>query len=294
MEARSEQRRRLVPALLGVGAAVFVVAGGAYLWSGNPPPPAPDPLPTGVRGACPEGMVQIPGGSFQMGSNDGDPDEKPLHPVTVKTFCLDRTEVTVGAYTACVNEKKCSAEHLNQSSMEGTSFSNSSYCNYGVAEKTHHPMNCVDWAQSETYCKAQNKRLPKEEEWEYAARGGEQQRIYPWGNDVPTNQLCWDGEGSDLGRKKRYSTCEVGKYDKGTTPWGVSDMAGNVWEWTASAYCPYPQNGISNDDCTNARRVLRGGGWDDVNAAYVRAADRLRKVPAYRDAFVGFRCARTP
>lgn len=329
--ARREQRRRLAGALLRVGAVVFAVAGGvgAYLYrpsasdliptspavTASAPPPVvsttaravssqlpstPEPVPTGVSGACPEGMVQIPGGTFQMGSNDGAPNEKPIHPVTVKMFCLDRTEVTVKAYTVCVNEKKCSAEHLNQYSTnaEGTTFTDGSFCNYRVDGRSNHPINCVDWTQSNAYCKARGERfhLPTEEEWEYAARGGDAQRTYPWGNDKPSSQLCWNGEGSDLGEGNRYSTCEVGKYKKGNSQWGqwgISDMAGNVWEWTESLYCPYSPNGVSNN-CTDARRVLRGGGWDNVTASYVRAAYRDFWVPADRNSFIGFRCARTP
>ena len=185
-----------------------------------------------------------------MGAEDGGYDEKPVHPVTVGGFYLDRMEVTVAAYTACVKEGTCSAEHLRQGSLDGTTFSPDSGCNYGVDGKGLHPINCVDWKQAEAYCKVAGKRLPTEEEWEYAARGGAAQRTYPWGVEPPSKQACWGDPG----------TCEVGKFPDGDSHWGVHDLAGNVWEWTSSPYCvPYPKAGV----CTfaNQSRLVRGGAW---------------------------------
>jgi formylglycine-generating enzyme required for sulfatase activity len=229
---------------------------------------------------CPEGMVWIPGGTFRMGSEDGDDDEKPVHPVTVAGFCLDRTEVTVAAYAACVKQGKCS-----DADLKGIS------CNYQVDGKGAHPMNCVDWTQADAYCKGAGNRLPAEEEWEYAARGGDAQRTYPWGDEPPGNQACWDGEGNDLGKGNRESTCEVGKYPRGDSRWGVHDLAGNVWEWTSSRYCPYPKEGVNA--CTDGLRVLRGASWNIVGASYLRAASRYGSAPANRVGSVGFRCAKT-
>jgi formylglycine-generating enzyme required for sulfatase activity len=230
-------------------------------------------------GGCPDGMVSIARGTFQMGSKagEGDTDEQPQHPETVEAFCLDETEVTVAAYRACVYKGK--SKFLTPAT--------GGYCNWGVANREDHPINCVDWEQAKAYCEAESKRLPTEKEWEYAARGVEL-RTYPWGSlPRPSNQICWDGDGSDLGRGNRFATCKVGAYKRGDTPLGVHDMAGNVSEWTADLYCPYEAA-----NCAEAARVIRGGGWFTGTTANMRGAVRFRVAPSLRDDYLGFRCAR--
>ncbi|MBI4705671.1 MAG: SUMF1/EgtB/PvdO family nonheme iron enzyme [Deltaproteobacteria bacterium] len=223
-----------------------------------PPPPA------SAGGSCPAGMAFIPAGSFMMGSN-GDDDEKPVHRVSLGGYCMDLYEVTVEGYRRCTG---CAAPHT------GT------YCNWGVAGRDRHPVNCVDWNQATAYCQSVGKRLPTEEEWEYAARGSEA-RTYPWGNTAPGSQLCWKRWESKEG------TCAVGRYPAGKTPLGLFDMAGNAWEWTASRYCPY-----SSKNCANESRVPRGGSWSFGGAGNVRAADRSGDAPTNCHSDIGFRCAR--
>lgn len=232
--------------------------------------------------ACSAGMVTIPGGTFQMGSNDGERDERPVHPVTILTFCMDKTEVTAAAYQSCAdgNGNRCSREHLGESTSHNA-LSSDTRCNY--AKRTQHPVNCVSWDDAETYCRARDARLPTEEEWEYAARGGSEQRKYPWGDAEPGSQLCWNG------LARRQQTCIVASFPDGASRWGVEDLAGNVWEWTASAYCPYGDN-----DCADGQRVNRGGGWIDDVAPNVRVSFRFRNLPAHRSPYLGFRCAKTP
>jgi formylglycine-generating enzyme required for sulfatase activity len=84
------------------------------------------------------------------------------------------------------------------------------------------------------------------------------------------------------------ATAPVGRYPAGASPAGVMDLAGNVWEWTESHYCPY-----GKEDCDDSRRVLRGGGWDTVESQYLRAAHRLPSAPLARGWSIGFRCAKT-
>lgn len=208
------------------------------------------------QGNCPAGMAAIPGGTFKMGER-GDT-------VSVAAYCLDVTEVTVSAYAACVKHGTCSTG------------GNISPCNWGVAGHDSHPINCVDLGQAATFCNAAGKRLPTEEEWEWAARGGDEGRSYAWGSAEPDFQLCWSGIA------KRAGTCAVGSFPNGNGRWGLKDLTGNVWEWTASKY--------SADD---AARVIRGGGWGRI-ASDMRASSRRSSAlfEPSGGATIGFRCAR--
>lgn len=210
-------------------------------------------------------LVPIPGGTFQMGSNDGDADETPVHAVTVAAFAMDKTPVTVAAYQTCVSAGKCSPP------------SNDYDCNGNKSDRQDHPITCVDWDQATAFCQYAGKRLPTEEEWEYAARGTDG-RKYPWGNAAPGNQLCW----------KRYETCAVGSYSNGVSLFGVLDMVGNVWEWPSSNYSDDYSKSRASTSC-----VIRGGSWIDDDPSFVRAASRYGYGPALRDVVLGFRCARS-
>jgi formylglycine-generating enzyme required for sulfatase activity len=221
-------------------------------------------------------LVRVPGGQLSMGSKDGEDDERPVHTVTVQPFDIDVTEVAVAKFRACVDSGRCSAPVKGES------------CNWGVPDRDQHPINCVDWSQADTYCKALGKRLPTEEEWEYAARG-DQKRKFPWGATAPSNQPCWNGEGNTAGKGKRESTCAVGSLATDKSSFGVLDMAANVSEWTASHYCPYP---IAN--CASPLRAVRGATWADFSVNTLRTSYRGRSLPSERSGAIGFRCARTP
>jgi len=207
--------------------------------------------------------VHIPAGTFTMGD---DRYTEKAGQVTVAAFCMDTTEVTTAAYAACVASGKCTP------AMTGDSAYNA-----GTAGRENHPINGVDWNQATAYCAAQGQRLPTEEEWEFAARGSDG-RLYPWGNDDPSDQLCWNGKGNELGKGNRQSTCAVDAHPKDRSPFGVVGMAGNVWEWTATAY----------DD---TRRVIRGGEFISVASLFMRAAHRNRSSGEWREGLLGFRCA---
>ena len=215
-------------------------------------------------------MASIPGGTFMMGSESGEADEKPVHSVRVDRFCMDMTEVTVQAYTECVRAGQCTA-----------TANADPKCNYGRAGRGNHPINCVTWKQASDCCAWQKKKLPTEEQWEYAARGGPEGRLYPWGNAAPDGaELCSSESKSVDG------TCEVGSCPAGA--FGLRGMAGNVWEWTDTKYC---DSYAESKKCCDAR-VNRGSSWYQSYGTLMRASRRDWNVPSNWFAGGGFRCAR--
>lgn len=254
--------------------------------------------------SCPSGMVEIPPGSYVMGSDEGEPDEVPPHQVTVAGLCMDRTEVTVAMYEECVRRSACAPAWTTADwpgiDKEDQEF-DSQFCDGGRLELGDHPITCVDWSQADTYCRSVGKRLPTEEEWEYAARGTDG-RTYPWGNAPPDATLLnsLGPESAAMGERMGRpgwgpmfsesdgweSTAPVGSYPAGASPFGVLDMAGNVWEWTSSTYSQ--DYGSERSD---ERRVIRGGAWGYGDPSFVRAANRGKSPLPYRGADLGFRCA---
>jgi len=236
-----------------------------------------------------------------MGSDaaDANDNEKPVHRVTVATFRIDRTEVTVKAYRACVAAGKCGLPEAYVSAKGNYR----AFCNWGHPDnRDHHPINCVDYVQARTFCAWTGKRLPTEEEWEFAARGGGEARAFPWGNDPPTERhlnACGTECPSHLitnhfpGGRSLYpssdgwpETSPVGSFPAGASKQGALDMAGNVWEWTASLYATY------DGGHTEPKRVLRGGSWGGGEAHTERTTNRFRLDEGSRAQFLGFRCAR--
>jgi formylglycine-generating enzyme required for sulfatase activity len=267
--------------------------------------------PSLAPGSCPEGMVSVPAGTFQMGSPDGagNTDERPRHQVTLSAYCIDTTEVTVAAYAACVASGACRAAPLT---VNWTSYppedvkTFSRFCNRN--DRPDHPINCVDWDQAAAYCAWNGKRLPTEAEWEYAARGTDG-RVYPWGNDVPTVKRLnvrgsavvamtrpgWNPEwsGTHDSDDGWGATAPVGSFPNGRSPVGALDMAGNVWEWTADWYGAYSKRAETDPRGAKAgtSRVVRGAGWATQEPDKFRAARRIWSTPLTRDCDIGFRCA---
>jgi formylglycine-generating enzyme required for sulfatase activity len=152
---------------------------------------------------------------------------------------------------------------------------------------------------ADTYCRWAHKRLPTEEEWEYAARGPEG-RTFPWGNASPSPDVV-NGCGDECASEMRARHQQLKALYAGSDHWpftspvakypanlfGLYDLAGNVWEWTASRYCPY-----GTASCVVARRVARGGSWQVVDWTMLRGTDRSPYDPSTRNTSIGFRCAR--
>ncbi len=207
-------------------------------------------------------MSRVPSGTYQL--RDG-------REAAVAAFCLDLTEVTVEDYAACAKAGMCS-DDVGIARKQGQDLG-IQRCNWFITTRREHPMNCVDWATATSYCEAQGGRLPTEEEWEWAARGGSDARPYAWGVVEPEGQPCWS-KGS-----KRNDTCAVGTSPEDQGRFGQLDLAGNVSEWTASGF-------------DAGQRVTRGGNWYNWSPRLVAVPARGGLDPAERTDTVGFRCAR--
>ena len=201
-------------------------------------------------GGCPSGMARIEGGTFPAGSTG--------QTETIAPFCLDRTEVTVDAYGACVRSGHCNDVDMI---CGGTGT-------YGVPGKEKHPVNCATWTQMRDYCAAMDKRLPTGAEWEWAARGGPRGYRYPWGDDEAGFDDTCHGTPS-------YETCPVGQHAPNV--YGLFDLSGNVWEWTESSDSPDYLWWFGGSYGTGAPMANQVHGGD---------------AATWRDPEVGFRCAR--
>ena len=265
-------------ALLGAAhAAPPAVAGDDP--EGEAPEPAAKAKPPPMRRVrVPErdGMLLIPGGRFPMGTNNPKaPNERPQRVVTVGAFWLDRTEVTVGAYRACVDAKRCERPQRR-----------SATCTYDLGDPEL-PVSCVRWSDADAFCKSVHKRLPAEAEWEFAARGPEGAG-YPWGSRFPDCKLA-----NTLVRESSGRTCHPRPWRVGSVPanaskYGVLDLSGNVQEWTADWYT---ERLGSLAPLAGASHTLRGGGWLST-PGQSRAAARDWASVLEAGPNVGLRCAR--
>jgi formylglycine-generating enzyme required for sulfatase activity/tRNA A-37 threonylcarbamoyl transferase component Bud32 len=216
-------------------------------------------------------MVLVPEGEFTMGSDNEDPDEKPVHQVLLDGYYIDKYEVTNALYKECVIAGKCKPP------TETSKYNSSQYA--------QHPVVYVDWDMANTYCGWRGARLPSEAEWEKSARGTDG-RTYPWGDEIYVTYANYNGNIGD--------TTMIGDYLTGVSPYGAYDMAGNVWEWVADWYDErYYQVSPSANPAgpdTGIYRVLRGGSWyfDFYNT---RSTLRYRNIPSHVNFDIGFRCA---
>jgi len=229
--------------------------------------------------------VTIPAGAFLLGSKPQSvrsavlSSELPQHTVDVAEFRIAQTPVTNQEYAAFVQATGHPAPgHWPAGSLP--------------PNLARHPVTHVDWYDAQAFCRWAGVRLPNEAEWEKAARGPLSDTgrgcIYPWGNGSPDRtRLNYRRSG------KRTTTTPVDHYPRGASPYGVLDMAGNVWEWVSSAYAPYPflaEDGREEVQ-TNSQRVLRGGSFASPSADYVRCAMRSLSYPTRRREHIGFRVA---
>ncbi len=241
----------------------------------------------------PRGMVLIPAATFTMGSDTGR-SEKPQHKVRItRDFYIDLTEVTADAYGACVHDHACTAPRFHTASRGRGVTTSSTSCN-SISDPSfaRQPANCVTYEQSVAFCKHEGKRLPTEAEWEYAARGTDA-RTYPWGEAESHScrfAITGGAEGPCGARKGTY---EVATTVDGKSPFGLFDMAGNVWEWVADDFEGYGKDEVVDPIIPprSSKGVIRGGSWD-YSAATAKTYVRLSHDRAFALNNVGFRCAR--
>jgi formylglycine-generating enzyme required for sulfatase activity len=237
--------------------------------------------PTGPNGpvvvAKPE-LVDISGGVFQMGRNDSLPTEAPAHQVTVNGFAMDKTEVTNAEYGRFVSETNHTPPPQWGSvtppvGQELLPVSNVSY------------EDAVAFAEWRSKRDGVTYRLPTEEEWEYAARNGDKDNLYPWGNAWAPGRAATLEAG--VGKEQ-----PVGTYPQGGNRWGAQDLIGNVWEWTSSKASLYPGSPLKLPEVQKGWMVARGGGYSS-QADKVSATKRDWFAPNYKNAVLGFRLVKS-
>ena len=250
-------------------------------------------------------MIIVPAGPFTMGADrGGQEDEHPLHIVTLPAFFLDKTEVTNAAYQRCVEASVCKPPNPKSAKLN----------KFGGDEPFRgpdQPVSSISWDDAKGYCQWLGKRLPREAEWEKAARGTDA-RTYPWGSAPPSPELAvYAGS----------RTAPVGSRPAGAGPYGHLDMAGNVWEWLEDIYDPYAyrregavardpwqlrratraqdelrragKQGFtgSNPIPTECERNLRGGAFN-YDGPGLRSSNRVHHPASFHLIMSGVRCAK--
>jgi len=259
-------------------------------------------------------MILVPGGSFQMGANKDELDDQfrrfgyqkdwikhcldeiPRHRKVVKSFYIYKYEVTNAQYKKFLDATK----HVSPQNWQGKDFPEG---------KGNHPVVFVSWEDAKAYCKWAGTRLVAEAEWEYAARGpepkkGEAVRIFPWGrkSDIRLANSASYHAGKDLvthtGWNNWYKSFDAkifpltkpgGSHTGAVSPFGVHDLAGNVWEWTADTYRTHADRDKAVDP-NEKRHPVKGGSWANVGV-HLRCSDRHPFDPTTRNLYIGFRCA---
>lgn len=229
--------------------------------------------------------VVIPGGRYQIGKADGHSWEMPAaQSVTVSTFQMNATEVTVEQYRRCVSSASCTEPGVC-----------AAYANWGIEGRDYHPVNCVDWDQAVAFCHWAGGRLPSEAEWEYAARGGGKDIDFPWGDEIATCEYAAMTVNNQHGCEK-HRTFEVCSKPIGNSAQGLCDMAGNISEWVEddfhSSYDNLPADGSAwVDEPRSSSRAIRGGSFVRT-FNILRASYRSTSSVDNQSFSIGFRCAK--
>lgn len=281
-------------------------------------------------------MLYVPAGQFVMGSNSVDNsgkkeeyglvnplylDEHPQHISQVDAYYIDKYEVTNAQYKRFVTQTKrkepfdwtqngynLHRKRLLVTDLETLRWISLEYFKLDMDTRRASkqellqamlksqefmdqlPVRSVSWFDAQQYCHWVGKRLPSEREWEKAARG-DQGQVYPWGNE-------WNADFANTGDNSEWDDgiAPVGVYKNNVSPYGVYDMAGNVWEWAADWYLPYPGSTYKHKDFGQIKKVIRGGGGGTGHyslSVFFRGSARSYAAPESVSNDVGFRCARS-
>ncbi len=267
-----------------------------------------------------DNMVLVRGGTFQMGSTDGEEDEKPVHTVTLSDFYLSKYEISVGEFRAFIEDSgyQTDAEKDGNSwGYEGKNWTDVVGRNWrhdpeGNPAPDNHPVTNVSWNDATAYCEwlsrktGKKYRLPTEAEWEYAAGNGAQHTKYSWGNGAPSgknagnvadetaaNHFSWVKNVSNIfvGYTDGFAlNAPIGSFNANDL--GFFDMNGNVWEWCSDWYENYSGNEVNRNSPKTPGRIDRGGSWFD-SPARSRVSVRRHWPPTTSSSSLGFRLART-
>lgn len=278
-----------------------------------PSPITPYSVDNGSNDSVVPAMVALPGGDFVMGCRPGWDDvlggckasEKPPHTVTVKPFQIGRYEITVGQFKRFVEDTGyqttaerpidagCTIKHAGQ--LQWVLSKEHHWRNPGFPQTDQHPVVCISWQDTQQYLAwlnqktGQQYRLPTEEEWEYAARGGQITAFF-WGDEADRQFANYQGT---AGKDQWQYTAPIGQFS--SNAFGLYDVAGNAWEWVENCWRKHYQDAsrIGENACTsgtNAARARRGGGWDNyppsIRSAYRNSGHELERSYLY-----GFRIA---
>jgi formylglycine-generating enzyme required for sulfatase activity len=251
-------------------------------------------------------VVRVPQGDLRMGSEAGEPAERPVHRVTLRAFAIDRFEVTNAEFAEFVHraghvtdpERARVGWHWEGTWREvpGADWRHPRGPGSSIDGLEQHPVVQISWNDATAYCRWRSARLPTEAEWERAARGTGD-RIYPWGDESPRGRASYGNDAccrADAGDGHLY-TAPVGAFPRSRSPFGVDDLAGNVWEWVEDWFAAdfYARSSVLDpvNRVPATRKVIRGGGWGN-DAAGLRSTLRHANPPDIGLSMVGFRCAR--
>jgi serine/threonine-protein kinase len=279
--SRAPTRKSSLPLIIGLVVVLLIGggAGGYFLLRSKTPTVGPKPKPPdGPEVAVKPDLLEIPGGVFQMGRNDSLPTEAPAHPVTIKDFEMDKHEVTNAEYARFVSE----ANHAPPERWGSIKPP--------VGEELL-PVSDVSYDDAIAFAEWRSKRdgvtyrLPSEEEWEYSARNGDRDTLYPWGNTwLPAHAATKE---AGVGKEQ-----PVGSYPQGGNRWGVQDLIGNVWEWTSTKASLYPGSPLNLPPQNKDWIVARGGSYSSP-ANKLSGTMRDWFAPTTKDRVLGFRLVRT-
>lgn len=262
------------------------------------------PVPPTIQGRVWEAdgaeMVYVPAGEFTMGSEELGDDERPVHRVYLDGFWIDRYEVTNERFARFVAATGYQTEAEKRGwgwVWKGTEWEEVKGADWRhphgpegpsrIEDRMDYPVVLVSWDDAHAYCQWAGKHLPTEAQWEKAARGTDGRR-YAWGDE-------FDSTKANTRESEQGDTTPVGSFSpRGDSPYGASDMTGNVWEWVADWYDSnyYSQSPSANPTgpITGTYKVLRGGSWP-FDEVYARTVFRYDVRPDYTYDFVGFRCS---